>query len=34
MSALFLRMHRTGAKRDVAAVCLGGGNAVAMVVEG
>jgi acetyl-CoA C-acetyltransferase len=30
---LLHNMHRTGAKRGVVALCLGGGNAVAMVVE-
>ncbi|MFG0275789.1 MAG: thiolase family protein, partial [Phycisphaerales bacterium] len=30
---LIHQMHRTGAKRGLAGLCLGGGNAVAMVVE-
>ncbi len=30
---LLHQLHRTGGKRGVAALCLGGGNAVAMVVE-
>lgn len=30
---LLHQMHRIGAKRGVAALCLGGGNSVAMVVE-
>jgi acetyl-CoA C-acetyltransferase len=30
---LLYAMHRRGAKRGVASLCLGGGNAVAMVVE-
>ncbi len=33
LTTLVHQMHRTGAKRGVAALCLGGGNAVAMVVE-
>lgn len=31
---LLHQLQRTGGKRGVAALCLGGGNAVAMVVEG
>lgn len=30
---LIHQLHRTGGKRGVAALCLGGGNAVAMLVE-
>ncbi|MDX9912220.1 MAG: thiolase family protein [Phycisphaerales bacterium] len=33
LTTLVHQMHRTGAKRGLAALCLGGGNAVAMVVE-
>lgn len=33
LTTLIHQMHRTGAKRGVVALCLGGGNAVAMVVE-
>jgi len=33
LTTLLHQMHRTGAKRGLAALCLGGGNAVAMVVE-
>lgn len=33
LTTLIHQMHRTGAKRGLAALCLGGGNAVAMVVE-
>ncbi len=33
LTTLIHQMHRTGAKRGVAALCLGGGNSVAMVVE-
>lgn len=33
LTTLLHQMRRTGAKRGVAALCLGGGNAVAMVVE-
>ncbi len=33
LTTLLHQMHRTGAKRGVVALCLGGGNAVAMVVE-
>ena len=30
---LIHQLHRTGGKRGVVSLCLGGGNAVAMVVE-
>ncbi len=33
LTTLLHQMQRTGAKRGLAALCLGGGNAVAMVVE-
>ncbi len=33
LTTLVHQMRRTGAKRGVAALCLGGGNSVAMVVE-
>ena len=33
LTTLVHQMQRTGAKRGVAALCLGGGNSVAMVVE-
>ncbi|HRJ49524.1 MAG: thiolase family protein [Phycisphaeraceae bacterium] len=33
LTTLIHQLHRTGAKRGVAALCLGGGNAVAMIVE-
>jgi len=33
LTTLIHQLHRTGGKRGVAALCLGGGNAVAMVVE-
>ncbi len=33
LTTLLHQMHRTGAKRGLAALCLGGGNAVAMVIE-
>lgn len=33
LTTLLHQMKRTGAKRGLAALCLGGGNAVAMVVE-
>ena len=33
LTTLLHQMQRTGAKRGVAALCLGGGNSVAMVVE-
>lgn len=33
LTTLVHQLHRTGGKRGVAALCLGGGNAVAMVVE-
>jgi acetyl-CoA C-acetyltransferase len=33
LTTLVHQMKRTGAKRGLAALCLGGGNAVAMVVE-
>lgn len=33
LTTLVHQMHRTGAKRGLAGLCLGGGNAVAMVVE-
>lgn len=33
LTTLIHQMHRTGAKRGLAALCLGGGNAVAMIVE-
>lgn len=33
LTTLIHQLHRTGKKRGVAALCLGGGNAVAMVVE-
>jgi acetyl-CoA C-acetyltransferase len=33
LTTLLHQLRRTGAKRGVAALCLGGGNSVAMVVE-
>ncbi len=33
LTTLLHQLHRTGNKRGVVALCLGGGNAVAMVVE-
>lgn len=33
LTTLIHQLHRTGGKRGVVALCLGGGNAVAMVVE-
>lgn len=33
LTTLIHQLHRTGGKRGVAALCLGGGNAVAMLVE-
>ena len=33
LTTLLYQLRRTGGKRGVAALCLGGGNAVAMVVE-
>jgi acetyl-CoA acetyltransferase len=33
LTTLIHQLHRTGGKRGVAALCLGGGNAVAMVVD-
>ncbi|MBU6414119.1 MAG: thiolase family protein [Planctomycetes bacterium] len=33
LATLIHQLHRTGGKRGVAALCLGGGNSVAMVVE-
>jgi acetyl-CoA C-acetyltransferase len=33
LTTLVHQLHRTGGKRGVVALCLGGGNAVAMVVE-
>lgn len=33
LTTLVHQLHRTGGKRGVAALCLGGGNAVAMVIE-
>jgi acetyl-CoA C-acetyltransferase len=33
LTTLLYQLHRTGGKRGVVALCLGGGNAVAMVVE-
>ncbi|CAG1011036.1 acetyl-CoA C-acetyltransferase [Phycisphaerales bacterium] len=33
LTTLIHQLHRTGGKRGVAALCLGGGNAVAVVVE-
>ena len=33
LTTLIYQLHRTGGKRGVAALCLGGGNAVAMVIE-
>ena len=33
LTTLVHQMHRTGAKTGLAALCLGGGNAVAMVIE-
>ena len=33
LTTLIHQLHRTGGKRGLAALCLGGGNAVAMVVE-
>jgi len=33
LTTLIHQLHRTGGKRGVVALCLGGGNAVAMVIE-
>jgi len=33
LTTLVHQMHRTGAKRGLVALCLGGGNSVAMIVE-
>lgn len=33
LTTLIHQLHRTGGKRGVAGLCLGGGNAVAMVIE-
>jgi len=33
LTTLIHQLHRTGGKRGLAALCLGGGNAVAMIVE-
>jgi acetyl-CoA C-acetyltransferase len=33
LTTLIHQLHRTGGKRGVAGLCLGGGNSVAMVVE-
>jgi acetyl-CoA C-acetyltransferase len=33
LATLIHHLHRTGGKRGVAALCLGGGNSVAMVIE-
>ena len=33
LTTLINQLHRTGGKRGVASLCLGGGNAVAMVIE-
>jgi acetyl-CoA C-acetyltransferase len=33
LTTMLYEMKRTGAKRGVAALCLGGGNAIAMAVE-
>ena len=33
LTTLIHHLHRTGARRGVAALCLGGGNSVAMVIE-
>lgn len=33
LTTLIHQLHRTGGRRGVAALCLGGGNSVAMVVE-
>lgn len=33
LTTLIHQLHRTGGKRGVAALCLGGGNSVALVVE-
>lgn len=33
LTTLVHQLHRTGAKRGLAALCLGGGNSVAMIVE-
>ena len=33
LTTLIHQLHRTGGKRGVAALCLGGGNSVAMVIE-
>ena len=33
LTTLLHQLHRTGGKKGVVALCLGGGNAVAMVVE-
>ena len=33
LTTLVNQMHRTGAKRGIASLCLGGGNAVSMLIE-
>lgn len=33
LTTLIHQLHRTGSKRGLAALCLGGGNAVAMIIE-
>ena len=33
LTTLVHQMHRTGAKRGIASLCLGGGNAVSMLIE-
>ena len=33
LTTLIHQLHRTGGKRGVAALCLGGGNSVAMIIE-
>jgi acetyl-CoA C-acetyltransferase len=33
LTTLIHQLHRTGGKRGLAALCLGGGNAVAMIIE-
>jgi len=33
LTTLIHQLHRTGGKRGVASLCLGGGNSVAMVIE-
>ncbi|MFO0081754.1 MAG: acetyl-CoA C-acyltransferase, partial [Phycisphaerales bacterium] len=33
LTTLIHQLHRTGGKRGVAGLCLGGGNSVAMLIE-